>query len=110
MEKRDFCDYQVAFNERATKSWYEKSGGWGCGCGHCRNFRTLARRRELPAPMLKLLDEPGDSTGKSHLCLRCVPGRRWALLSGQLSDGGKYPQGRRKKIHDAKLGRRLLLA
>lgn len=73
MEKREICDYLVAFNECATRSWYEKSEEWGCDCGHCRNFVTLSRRRELPAPMLKLLDELGVPPEKATYVCAAYP-------------------------------------
>ena len=52
-----FFGFQVEVDEAATHDWYAQSEGWACDCGHCRNFLTLARRREFPALVLESLDK-----------------------------------------------------
>ena len=58
-------------DEDATRNWYVRAEDWGCSCGHCRNFLTLARRRELPGEILGYLDTlgipPQRCTELSHL-------------------------------------------
>ena len=51
--------YTLEVDEDATRSWYARAEDWGCGCGHCRNFLILARRRELPGEILGYLDALG---------------------------------------------------
>ena len=58
-ELYSFFNFQVEVDETATRDWYVQSEGWACDCGHCRNFLTLARARELPATVLELLDKLG---------------------------------------------------
>ena len=43
-------------DEQATKEWYNASSEWDCSCGFCRNFLTLAHKRELPVLVLAILD------------------------------------------------------
>ena len=45
MEKYNLCKYQVEIEKKATKRWYEESGGWRCECGHCRNFLKLEKTK-----------------------------------------------------------------
>jgi len=45
--------------------WYGQSKGWGCECGHCRNFLELAGKKELPAHIVEILDELGISPEKA---------------------------------------------
>lgn len=58
----------------ATRSWYAGAAEWDCGCGHCRNYLTLARDRRLPPGMLEILDSlsipPERVTDLSELCGR----------------------------------------
>ena len=49
--------YKVEIDEKATREWYDAASEWGCSCGSCRNFLTLAYKRELPAPVLAALDD-----------------------------------------------------
>jgi len=55
MRKTDLLGYSVEMDENATRAWYAKSEGWGCDCGHCRNFLALAERKALPAPVMDVL-------------------------------------------------------
>lgn len=57
MQKRTLCNYQVAIDREATEKWYIESAGWGCECGHCRNFLKLAKARELPLYIKQILDD-----------------------------------------------------
>lgn len=54
-----FFGFQVEADEVATRDWYAQSDGWGCDCGHCRNFLTLARERKFPTSVLEKLDRLG---------------------------------------------------
>ena len=68
-ESYGFFGFQVEVDEAATRDWYARSEGWDCDCGHCRNFLTLARKRELPSPVLEALDKLGISPEKAtYVC------------------------------------------
>ena len=59
----------VFIEEGATRSWYAQAGPWNCTCGHCRNFRTLAARRQLPPEVLEILDRYGIPPEKAtYVC------------------------------------------
>jgi hypothetical protein len=48
--------FRAEVDETVTRRYYTSSPVWDCTCGHCRNFLALARRRELPGEVLRLLD------------------------------------------------------
>lgn len=56
MKTFNFWGYQAEVDVETSELWYEDAGEWGCTCGHCQNFLTLARQRRLPQPVLKALD------------------------------------------------------
>ena len=57
MEKQNLCNYQVEIDKAATAAWYKGYAGWGCECGHCRNFLKLAVRKTLPLYITQTLNE-----------------------------------------------------
>lgn len=57
MKKYSFGGYRVEINMTDTEKWYRNYPGWGCGCGHCRNFLKLASQRKLPESVLAVLGE-----------------------------------------------------
>ena len=57
MEKINLCNYQVEIDREATARWYKDSDGWGCECGHCRNFLKLAKTKQLPSYITQILGE-----------------------------------------------------
>ena len=57
MDKRDFGAFRVEIDRERTLKWYALSNGWGCECGHCRNFLKIAKKRELPTQVLEILDQ-----------------------------------------------------
>ena len=59
MNEKQLYSVQVEVDEAATRDWYAQSEGWACDCGHCRNFLTLARERQLPTTVLENLDKLG---------------------------------------------------
>ena len=65
----DLCGYQVSMDEKATQTWYASAGEWGCKCGHCRNFLSLAQNRGLPATIIEMLDGLGIPLEKAtYVC------------------------------------------
>ncbi len=36
MYKKEYFEYEVEIDEKATSDWYAQSKGWACECGHCR--------------------------------------------------------------------------
>ena len=57
MENRILGDARIQFDPEATANWYANYGGWGCRCGHCRNFLKAAKARALPGAVLDILEE-----------------------------------------------------
>lgn len=57
MKKRSLGNFQVELDLDATKKWYAQFKGWGCECGHCRNFLELTKKKELPTHIIETLDE-----------------------------------------------------
>ena len=47
----------VTIDLDATATWYHHAEPWGCDCGHCRNFLKLAQQKQLPSPIIKLLEQ-----------------------------------------------------
>ena len=69
MKKHNFGCYQVELDMVTTAKWYAQSKGWGCECGHCRNFLELAKRKDLPIRIVEILDELGISPEKAtYVC------------------------------------------
>ena len=59
MKPYDLGNFRAEIDMDATADWYARSNGWGCECGHCRNFLRLAGNRDLPPHILQILDELG---------------------------------------------------
>jgi len=59
MEKHLFGGCMVEFDREPTAVWYANYAGWGCDCGHCRNFLKLAKEGTLPAYILNTLSSLG---------------------------------------------------
>lgn len=57
MTNRIFWNSRTEFDAEATANWYANYDGWGCRCGHCRNFLKLAKARALPGAILDILAE-----------------------------------------------------
>ena len=70
MTKHNFGNYQVELDEGATRDWYKNSDEWGCKCGHCLNFLTLARNRKIPIPIIETLEKLGIPPEKAtYVCM-----------------------------------------
>ena len=48
---------RVTIDLDVTAAWYNHADSWGCDCGHCRNFLKLAQQKQLPSPVIKLLEQ-----------------------------------------------------
>lgn len=59
MKEIDLFGYRVEIDEVATKEWYDKANEWGCECGDCRHFVSLAKKREFPSAVIEILEEFG---------------------------------------------------
>ncbi|MBR5596814.1 MAG: hypothetical protein IKW30_05335, partial [Lachnospiraceae bacterium] len=59
MKEFDLFGFQVEINEPATREWYEKADEWNCECEDCRHFIDLAKRKELPIPVMEILEQFG---------------------------------------------------
>ncbi len=59
MKKYNLFGYQVEIDEVATREWYDNAHEWSCECGDCRHFVSLAKKRELPSDVIKILEQFG---------------------------------------------------
>lgn len=59
MKEFDLFGFQVNIDEVATKAWYKKASEWDCECEDCRHFIDLAKKKELPTPVLEILEQFG---------------------------------------------------
>ena len=59
MKEHILFGFQVQIDEVATREWYEKADEWNCECEDCRHFIDLAKRKELPAPVMEILEQFG---------------------------------------------------
>ena len=59
MQAYTIWDYSVKVDRAATADWYKQSKGWSCTCGHCQNFLTLVRQKQLPPAVMELLSDLG---------------------------------------------------
>ena len=73
MEKRNLWEYEVEIDEAATAAWYADSSEWDCDCDDCRNFLELAKNRELPEPILAVLDELNIAPEKATYVCEMMP-------------------------------------
>lgn len=61
--------YRTKIDLDTTRQWYTGAEAWGCECGDCRHFVSLAQERKLPAPILACLDELGIPAEKAtYVC------------------------------------------
>lgn len=69
MREYEVFGYRVEIDEEATKEWYDKADEWGCECGDCRHFVALAKKCELPAAVIEILEQFGIMPEKStYVC------------------------------------------
>ena len=69
MKEYNLFGFLVEIDEAVTKDWYAKAAEWGCDCGDCRHFVALAKKRELPSPVLELLEQFGIAPEKAtYVC------------------------------------------
>lgn len=73
MKAFNFYGYHVAVDTDSTSAWYASAQEWGCDCGHCRNFRILAKQRKLPLPVLEILDDFGIPPEKATYVCEIFP-------------------------------------
>ena len=59
MKEHILFGFQVEIDEMATREWYEKADEWGCECEDCRHFIDLAKKKELPVPVMEILGQFG---------------------------------------------------
>lgn len=55
LEQRLLLGCEVAVDREKTRHWYDGAEEWGCQCGDCLNFVELAKRKQFPEYVLKLL-------------------------------------------------------
>ena len=69
MKEFDLFGFQVEIDEAVTKEWYDKANEWGCDCEDCRYFIALAKKKELPSAVIKILEQFGIAPEKAtYVC------------------------------------------
>lgn len=69
MQEYSIGPYRMEICREATGRWYRQYSGWGCNCGHCRNFMKLAVQRKLPPYIHQILEELSVSPEKAtYVC------------------------------------------
>ena len=99
MKQFDLFGYEVLIDEVATKEWYDNAKEWGCDCGDCKYFVELAKKRELPAVVLGVLDQFGIAPEKATYVCETLTEDYWILyqfsyrMVGNILEerGGKAP-------------------
>ena len=77
MKEYRFGEIWVEIDEEATRDYYANSVVWDCTCGHCRNFVEVAKKRQLPEELLRLLDKLSIPPEKAtYVCEMDAQGRR----------------------------------
>ena len=79
MKELDLFGYQVEIDELATKEWYDRADEWDCDCGDCRYFVALAKKREMPAVVLEVLDQFGITPEKATYVCEMITEDYWIL-------------------------------
>ena len=100
MKEFDLHGFQVEIDEAATKDWYDKADEWGCDCGDCRYFVALAKKRELPAVVLELLDEFGIAPEKATYVCEMLTEDYWILYQFSYRMVGNILKEREDKVPD----------
>ena len=59
MKEHILFGFQVQIDEVATREWYVKADEWNCECEDCRHFIDLAKKKELPIPVMEILEQFG---------------------------------------------------
>ena len=69
MKEFDLFGFQVEIDGAATREWYRQADEWDCKCGDCRHFIELAKKQELPIPVLEILEQFGIALEKAtYVC------------------------------------------
>ena len=69
MIKQDLLGSMAEIDLEATKEWYSRGNEWDCECGDCRNFLKLARNKQFPQRVTKLLESFGiRSEQATYVC------------------------------------------
>ena len=99
MKEFNLFGFQVELDEVAIKEWYDNAKEWGCDCGDCRYFVALAKKRELPAVVLEVLDRFRIAPEKATYVCEMITEDYWILyqfsyrMVGNILEerGGKAP-------------------
>ena len=100
MKELSLFGYQVEIDELATKEWYDRADEWGCDCGDCRYFVALAKKRELPAVVLEVLDQFGIAPEKATYVCEMITEDYWILYQFSYRMAGNILKERDGKAPD----------
>ena len=100
MKECDLFGFLVEVDEPATKEWYEKADEWGCDCGDCRYFAALAKKRELPAVVLEVLDQFGIAPEKATYVCEMLTEDHWILYQFSYRMAGNILKERDRKVQE----------
>ena len=100
MKQFDLFGFQVELDEVAIKEWYDNADEWGCDCGDCRYFVALAKKRELPAVVLEILDQFGIASEKATYVCEMITEDYWILYQFSYRMVGNILKEREGKTPD----------
>ena len=104
MKEFDLFGFQVEIDEIATKEWYDKAGEWGCECGDCRHFVTLAKKKELPSTVIEVLEQFGIAPEKATYVCEIITEDDKSLYQFSYRMAGNILKDRASDIKDFEWG------
>ncbi|MBQ8588946.1 MAG: hypothetical protein IJ486_00615 [Firmicutes bacterium] len=90
MRKRNLWDYEVEIDEEVTAVWYQAKDEWDCDCDDCQYFLELAKGRELPEPILAVLDELNIAPEKATYVCEMMPKEQGHLYQFSYRIAGRF--------------------
>ena len=98
MLKTNLFGYEVEIDAETTAIWYAAAEGWGCTCGHCRNFLALASESALPSPVIETLSGLNIAPEKATYVCEMTPEENGFLyqfsyrIAGSILSGEEPPE------------------
>ena len=102
-EQTVLFNYPVEIDKEKTRQWYDQAEEWGCPCGDCRNFVTLAKRKQLPGYILETLSRFRVPPEKATYVCRLTGDKEGHLYQFSYRFGGRIlEQLQTERIPDAR--------
>lgn len=104
MKEFDLFGFQVEIDEAATREWYEQAGEWDCECEDCRYFIDLAKKKELPTPVLEILEQFGIAPEKATYVCEMITEEQKVLYQFSYRMTGNIVKERKDSVTDLEWG------